>query len=732
MANENLKKSKRAENVVAIDPFAERVLKAQEAQQTQENKTEDASMPRNGVLEMILKSLKEADNNRVQRMSFDLDPQANYAGFASLYRSKTGLTPDHIIKRVTGPQGDELVCQILQARSNMLASFGRPRTSRFAIGFEFEEMNNSKIPDDKEEFKKLQDRIETTKQILWNCGVGTLADEHSTTNLSQFLKMITRDGLAYGRFAVEFIWKVDPKDNEEKIYAFRAVDAGTIYRILPQKESDQSVRAQAILLLQRLRNQKFDAEKYKKDEYKWVQVIEARPVQAFTEKELVVYNLYPVTNVEYNNYPLTPIDQALNAITTHINITLHNRLYFQNGRAARGMLVFKSDTIDEGTIQKIRLQFHQSINSVQNSWRMPVFAVGSDDEVKWESIDISGRDAEFQYLMDNNARVILSAFQMSPEELPGYAHLARGTNTQALAESDNEWKMTAARDVGLRPLMYDIQDFMNSEILAKFDPALGKSHQLILAGLEHDSPEKESTRLAQDMPIHMTMNEILEKVEKDKLPAELGGDFLLNPQFKQLVIDPYLTVGEILENFFGRKGAASDPRYNYVRDPFWLQNQQLLLQKAQMALQTSMQSMQMMSGGGEEGGGGQGGGGSSGGGGAPSGGGDQGGGQGGGDQGGGQQQQQEPPPAEESAPSNASPEEKESKSKENTEKREKWIAQNYMLLNKTIAKNQTDISKMLLKRHKELVDRQMAAFKKESKKAVDKIAATLSENPSKP
>lgn len=27
---------------------------------------------------------------------------------------------------------------------------------------------------------------------------------------------------------------------------------------------------------------------------------------------------------------------------------------------------------------------------------------------------------EFQYLSDTNARVILSAFQMSPEELPGY------------------------------------------------------------------------------------------------------------------------------------------------------------------------------------------------------------------------------------------------------------------------------------------------------------------------
>ena len=709
--------------VVAIDPFAQRVLDEAAKKTAKEDKKSEAELPENGVLGMILKSLRELDNSRVQRMAFTIDPQANYAGFASLYRAKSGLTPDHIIKRVTGPQGDELVCQILQARSNMLASFGRPRTSRFAIGFEFEEMNNAKIPDDKEQFKALQDRIESVKQVLWNCGLGTLADEHSTTNMSNFLKMITRDGLAYGRFAVEFVWKLDPKSGEEKIYAFRAVDAGTIYRILPQKETDQSVRRNAVLMLQRLQNQRFDAEKYKKDEYKWVQVIEARPIQAFTEKELVVYNLYPVTNVEYNGYPLTPIDQALNAITTHINITLHNRLYFQNGRASRGMLVFQSDTIDEGTLQKIRLQFHQSINSVQNSWRMPVFAVGAEDKVTWQAIDVSGRDAEFQYLMDNNARVILSAFQMSPEELPGYAHLARGTNTQALAEADNEWKLTAARDVGLRPLMYDIQDFLNAEILAKFDPELAKSHQLILAGLEHDSPEKESTRLQQDMPIHMTMNEILEKVEKDKIPVEMGGDVLLNSQWKQLVVDPYLTVGVILENFFKIKGAAADPRWNYVRDPFWMQNQQILLQKAQLALQTSMSMMQGMSGGqdGDSGGGGSGGGSS--GGGAPS------------DSGGGEESSSpsgEPPPQQESAPAGASKEEKEKVDSENTEKMEKWLAQNYMVLDKAIKSNQNSISKQILRRHQELVANQMKRFKEDSKKAISNIASTLGADSKKP
>lgn len=692
------KKKPQKEPIVALDPVAYRELKKaeeadiiaasqQESKEGGSNSTASSLSDQSGVLGAILKSLKNHSETQVNRMSFEIDPKANYSGNYGFYRMKAGLTPDHIIKRITGPQGDELVCQILQARSNMIASFGRPRTDRFSTGFEIIDMDRD-AKRSEEEQKEIQKRIDNAKKFLWKCGKDKLDDEVGEINLSQFFKMITRDGVSYGRFSVEKLWYTTTSGKKE-LYAFRASDAGTVYKILSQKSEDQSLRAEAVRMLSELKNEKIDVEKYKKDEYKYVQVIEGRPVQAFTAEEMVVYSLYPVTNVEYNGYPLTPIDQALNAITTHISITIHNKLYFQNGRAARGMLVFKSDTIDESSVQKIRLQFHQSINSAQNSWRMPVFAVGSEDDVSWQAIDQSGRDAEFQYLMDSNARVILSAFQMSPEELPGYAHLARGTNTQALSESDNEWKLTAARDVGLRPLIYDIQDFLNTHILPDIDPELAKTHKIVLTGLDKDSPEKEATRLLQDQSIHMTYNEILSTVEKNEVSKEVGGDFPLNPQFQQ-VISSYLTVGQILENFFGIKEASKDPRYQYVRDPFWFQNQQMLLQKAQIALQQQMMAQQMM-----------------------------------------QQQfmatqgQDQNPEGQENQ---EVPPEQSGTAKENMQKNLEWSAKNYMALEKTIKNNHNTISKAILKRHKEMVDKHLKSWKEESKNAIKGIEEALDDS----
>jgi len=1089
------KKTKHSEPVFALDPIS---LKAMKAHQKAES--DAGAEPTDNHLGFILESLKKDESTRQHRMAFDVEPDQNKSASGSIYRQKVGLTPDHLLKRIAGPQGDDLVNQILQARANIMASFGRPRTSRFAIGYEFQNLKEAEQGRSDQEIDLEQGKVEKMKEIMWHCGHrGLMEDWHP--NLSQMLKMITRDGLTFGRFAVEFIYEKDKTNGTETLHSFRAVDAGTIYRIIPSQSRDKTRRQQALVLLQQIENKKFDVTAYDKDEYKWVQVVNGNPVQVFTEKELVVYSLYPTTNVAFNGYPLSPIDQALNAISTHINITIHNKLYFEHGRASRGMLVFKSDEIDEGTIQKIRLQFHQSINSVNNcldgsstiwtkekgqvslsdylsesdektaniwtgtewatglvyktdekkllteihsrngivlksspdhkfkilneegvpvwcerkklkvgdylltnkkspvvadlpsingkkitpafmevlgwqfgdghlgdrslglyyhhdkeveireshlktlhefgipasrsdrvrseeeiekvkkrygfknvasvvrsikinskevsglfrelgvslscegkrvpswlytlpeeykfpylrgvfsadgnnaklrspelsisgdksredikllllssgirtnlsegktkavinknershikaksilrvkdkvdffnkigflqkhkqpdlsvfasnknindklprstvvsfckqirdfdkinknltesqrqsltdiisrdtcsrqrllrymnaakfptpsflldyhfeeivslvdtgervdmfdvsintedhmfvtsgicchnSWRMPVFGVGQEDDVSWQSIDQSGRDKEFQFLSDDTSRVIMGAFQISPEELPGYAHLARGSNTQTMSESDNEYQLTAARDVGLRPLMYDIQDFFNTHVFGKFDSQLSKTHQLVLAGLEDDSPEKEATRLQQDMGIHMSYDDVLEAVEKETLGAELGGKYPLNEQWQQ-AIAPFLTVGQVMEQFFEIKGAAKDPRFNYYRDPFWFQFQDQLMNKASQQMQMQMQMMQ-------------------------------------------------PPPPP--------PGEEEEGEEEETEKSEK--ANNYQVLNKSVANNNDMLSNMILKRHSQIVDKNMENWRIKSEQALADLVNTV-------
>ena len=55
-------------------------------------------------------------------------------------------------------------------------------------------------------------------------------------------------------------------------------------------------------------------------------------------------------------------------------------------------------------------------------------------------------------------REILTAFMMSPEELPGWAYLSRGTNNQSLSESNNEYLLEAHRDEAIAIQSVEVYD----------------------------------------------------------------------------------------------------------------------------------------------------------------------------------------------------------------------------------------------------------------------------------
>lgn len=559
----------------------------------------------------------------VERLAFETDPSIRNE-YASLYKQKVKLIPDHILKRICIQ--DDLVASIVQARQNQVSSFGRPREDRFSTGFVIEPKEGIQDRADFTEEKKeeMQKRIDRAIELLSTCGSTEGWGDHEQLGFPQWLSMSCRNAIVVGRLATEIIY-TDTIDGEKKFHSFRPIDAGTIYRAAPHQEAANSVRKQALLLLESIKNKDLVPEKYVKDEYAWVQVIDGKPVQAFTAKECVVRNFYPVPDVELDGYPVTPIDTMISAVTTHINITTHNKIYFQSGRATRGMLVIQSDDVDEKVIAHIRQQFNASINSVNNAWRMPVFGVGAEDQISWQPIDSGTRDMEFQYLSDMNARIILSAFQMSPEELPGWSYLSRGTNNQALSESNNEYRLEAHRDLGIRPLLKQFEDFINQVLFPLLDANLAKLCVIKLVGLDAETAEKEAQRIEVDSKIHMDFDEVLETVEKKPVGARWGGKIPLNPDYKA-ILDSLFTVGEILEHFCGIEGASKDPSLAYRRDPFWFQQVQVQQAAQQMQMQAQQAQAQAAAGvqpgqpgqpggGGDDGGGGNDGGG---GGGAPS------------------------------------------------------------------------------------------------------------------
>jgi hypothetical protein len=514
------------------------------------------------------------------RLAFTESPNPAENGWLGLYKQKRFLLPDQFLKdiRVT----DSLVACILRARGNVMSLYGHVRKDRFDVGIELVLLPEFYDVLDPEQFDKVTARMKRAEKLLLNCGHTAGLENHDKMTLAHFLNIQTHNGETFGRFATEVIYDRECEPDEDGNYPFhrfRPIDVGTIYRAVRKGEYiGNNLREIAMKMLESLTGEKpnIDIKRLREDHYAWIQLIEGQPRQAFTHKEMLVYNLYPSTDIEHNGYPVSPLDTVVSSVTTHMSIDSYTRLFFQNGRATRGMLVIKSDSCDESVLNGIKLQFNASLNNVANSFRTPIFGMGTDDEVEWLPFAGEGlNDAQYQQTYDSIARNILAAFNMSPDELPSYGHLAKATNSQALNESSNEYKLSAARDAGLRPLVLKFQTFFNQTLFPIIDPLLAKICVIRFAGLDAASVEQEGTRLQQAMPTYLTMDNVLLEVDKDPIGKFWGGEVLFSERL-QLIHDKFKNVGELMGHQLGDNGAFVDPMLKYKRDPFWLQNLQLM------------------------------------------------------------------------------------------------------------------------------------------------------------
>lgn len=507
-------------------------------------------------------------------------PSDNYLG---LYKSKRRLLPDEVLKQIRIT--DHLVAAILRARGSMMSLFGQLKPDRFNIGLELVIKPDFMKILTPEQYERVVARMKRFEQLLLNCGHTEGVENQDRITLAEYLDIQARNGLTFGRFATEVILdrSSGAKDAEGNFpfFRFRPVDVATIVRAVRKGEYvGNNLRVTALNQLQSLLGEKFniDLSSLQEDKYAWLQVIDGTPRQAFTHEEMLVFNLFPSTDIEHNGYPVSPLDTVVASVTTHISIDAYKKLYFQNGRASKGMLVIKSDEVDQTTLDNLKLQFNASINSVSNSFRTPIFGIGKEDSVDWLPTTGEGlQDSDFQFMYDQIARNILSAFSISPDELAGYGHLSKGTNSQTLSESNNEFKLTAARDTGLRPLILKFQTFFNQRLFPIMDPLLAKICEIKFTGLDAQSKEQESTRLQQDMATHMTYDEVLYEVDKDRVGKSAGGQVPFNERY-QLIMDKYMNVGDIKSRFFGDPGGIVDPILKYKRDPFFIQWLQLLAQ----------------------------------------------------------------------------------------------------------------------------------------------------------
>lgn len=501
--------------------------------------------------ETLMKAMKP---DGIGRKGLLFDPFYEQGVFAGgLYRGKTSFMPNHLLKQVS--RKDAIVASIIDVRASQVSSACKKQNTRFDLGFKIKPKDNSVQIDD-EEIRKIE-------EFILNCGRAEDRAAEDRMTFDQWGYMVAADFMRYGHTAIELV-----KTNDTSLYAFLPLSAETIY--YANKKIDKT-------LIQGMRDiwkqvaqegSEVDLDKAAAGEYEYIQMINGKVVEGFTKDELIFERINLESDIDLNGYAVGPLERAIAAVTSHLQIENHQKAFFTHGAASKGVLVIQGD-VAPNTLKALQAQWTQQITGPLNAWRTPILA--GIEGVQWVPLVSSNRDMEYAAYQDHILRTLFSCFAMDPEEA-GFGYLSKGTEQRSLSESSNEWKITASRDRGLRPVLGRIESIINERVLPELSKEYSEKYHFCFIGLDAETETEEVQRLSQEVALHTTVNEVRDQVERKPLP--FGGDLILNPLLLQ-TLAANMTKGQFMEVFMGVQGASERPDLQYIPDPFWFQWQQL-------------------------------------------------------------------------------------------------------------------------------------------------------------
>jgi hypothetical protein len=392
------------------------------------------------------------------------------------------------------------------------------------INFELDRKAREKM---KKQFEKRQKEVEN---FILNCGLtDNRPFETQRWNLEGALRAWTRDTLTYDLYASEMVpdragrphhWfpidggTVKYASKDLKKYKDSAANFSNIDILYPERSEEAEKRQKVIELDEKL---------LEKNAYKWVQVIRGKVERAYTADELLVGIRNMNTDIYNNGYGISELELLVTMVTGHLNAEYYNQAYFTQGFSAKGILHIKA-ALNRRKVESVRTQWHHMLKGARNSFQTPIFA-GVED-VNWIPLTQNHNDIGFEGWMRYLITMIGAIYQIDPSEM-GIHLKAEGAGGSLGSKDDSKEKNKSSKDRGLYPLLKHFQNYINEQILKKFDDRF----ILVFTGCKGESAEQTLNRQKEESKFKKTVNEIR---AEDGLPPLPGmDDVILGPEFMQ-------------------------------------------------------------------------------------------------------------------------------------------------------------------------------------------------------
>lgn len=258
------------------------------------------------------------------------------------------------------------------------------------------------------------------------------------------------------------------------------------------------------------------------------QVIQQRPVAAFTHGNLIYEPQNVRTDVRILGYGYPETEQLVRAATGWINSMMINIRAQDENRIPPGLLNMYGD-YGEDAMRHFRQHWNAMVRGVNQRWALPVlWSKNKESGASFEKFGVEFNEMYFAKWMTFLTAIICAIFGMDPTEI-NFESFSGGT-TSSLSGSDTAEKLASAKDKGLEPLLAWLASIFTDFIVADYDP----DYEFVWRGLH---PELMEARAAA-VEAGGTVNEYREIHGMDPIPEDLGwGELPMNPAIAQYAVE---------------------------------------------------------------------------------------------------------------------------------------------------------------------------------------------------
>lgn len=380
------------------------------------------------------------------------------------------------------------MCKLHMIRS--VEPFLKPSTAKNLRGF----IILKKGEDISKVYGKKLKEAEDIENFLLNTGLE--ADEDREDTFIKYCTKILNDFFDIDQIATEVQYT-----RIGKPYAFWAVDAATIEKVLPGQENPEKI--------------------------KYIQVIDHIPYAFYRKNEMIFDYQNARTELQYAFYGHSYVEKSIDLITSFINTTMYNAGFFTENHLPRGMLLIDGDASQE-TVEMMEDYMYDIMSGNPTSqWRIPIvpsgMKKGEGGSIKWVQLGGTNKEMEYQNWLDFLASGVCAIWGPSIDDLGLHSQ-----KSQPVFERDERNRLRDNKSRILGNILGYLQAYLN-RIIATVNP----DYELEFVGYEREDPKEIFDLDKGEVETYKTLNEKREEKGLKALEHEWA-DIPLNPQAVQL------------------------------------------------------------------------------------------------------------------------------------------------------------------------------------------------------